>query len=225
MPIVDRLCDMDRDPLEAVGALSALDDPTRRRAYDYVCAQGRPVTRDETAAALGVGRTLAAYHLDRLAADELLSVGYERRSGRSGPGAGRPAKVYERSPRELAVSVPPRDYGLAARLLAHAAAHDEHGATRTALREAAGSLGREIAAEAAGRPGIEPLLRERGYEPFHDGDVVRLRNCPFHTVARRHPEVVCDMNLALLGGMLAGRGVEAVLEPGPGRCCVAVRRS
>ena len=136
------------DPLEPVGALSALGDPTRRSAYDYVSAQGRPVGRDEVATALGIGRTLAAYHLDRLAKEGLLSVAYARRSGRTGPGAGRPAKLYERSEREVAVSVPPRDYGLAARLLAHAAAHDEDGGTRRALRGAAEALGREIAATA-----------------------------------------------------------------------------
>jgi predicted ArsR family transcriptional regulator len=219
---------MDRDQLEDVEALSALGDPTRRRAYDHVCGQARPVGREEVAAALGIGRTLAAYHLDRLAADGLLSVSYARRPGRSGPGAGRPAKMYERSEREVAVSLPPRDYGLAARLLAHAAAHDEHGETRRALRAAADALGREIATEAPDAPDLAALLRERGYEPFEDDDgVIRLRNCPFHAVAQSHPEVVCDMNLRLLEGLLAGldgSDAEAALEPGPGRCCVAIRR-
>jgi predicted ArsR family transcriptional regulator len=217
---------MDRDPLESVTALSALGDPTRRRVYDFVRLQGRPVARDETASALGIGRTLAAYHLDRLAADGLLSVAFERRSGRSGPGAGRPAKVYERSAQELAVSLPPRDYGVAAELLARAAAHDEHGGTRRALRAAADSFGREIASEAPDPPDLERLLRERGYEPFQDDAVVRLRNCPFHAVAQRHPEIVCDMNLSLLTGLLAGldaHDVEAALEPGSGRCCVAIK--
>jgi predicted ArsR family transcriptional regulator len=221
---------MDRDQLEAVDALSALGDATRRRAYEHVCAQRRPVGREDVASALGIGRTLAAYHLDRLAAEGLLSVSNERRSGRSGPGAGRPAKMYARSEREVAVSIPARDYGLAARLLAHAAAHDEHGATRRVLRDAARSLGREIAAEAPDVPDLAPLLRARGYEPFDDDGVMRLRNCPFHAVAQSHPEVVCDMNLSLLGGLLAGLDAddaddaEATLEPGPGRCCVAIRR-
>jgi predicted ArsR family transcriptional regulator len=212
-------------PPDPVSALSALGDETRRRAYEYVSAQGRPVSRDEVADALGVGRTLAAYHLDRLAKDDLLVVTYARRSGRTGPGAGRPAKLYERSERELAVSVPPRDYGLVAELLAHAVAHDQQGDTRRALRDAAGALGRDIAATAPDRTTLERLLRDRGYEPYDDAGVLRLRNCPFHAVAQRHPEVVCDMNLNLLEGLIAGRdlGARAALEPGPGRCCVAIK--
>jgi len=216
------------DPPEPIDALSTLGDATRRGAYDYVCAQGRPVGRDEVAGVLGIGRTLAAYHLDRLAKAGLLSIAYARRSGRSGPGAGRPAKLYERSDDEVAVSVPPRDYGVAARLLADAAAHDEDGATRRALRDAAESLGREIAATAADPPDLDRLLRERGYEPYVDDvGVTRLRNCPFHAVAQSHPEVVCDMNLSLLAATLAALDADlhAVLEPGPGRCCVAIKAS
>ena len=215
------------DPLEPVDALSTLGDPTRRSAYDHVCAQGHPVGRDDVATALGIGRTLAAYHLDLLAEAGLLSVAYARRSGRTGPGAGRPAKLYERADREVAVSVPPRDYGLAARLLAYAAARDEAGGTRRALRDAATELGREIAATTTDPPGLDRMLRERGYEPYEDDDgTMRMRNCPFHAVAQSHPEVVCDMNLSLLGAAVAGLNadVHAVLEPGPGRCCVAIKR-
>jgi predicted ArsR family transcriptional regulator len=217
---------MDRKPLDA---LSALGDATRRRVYEHVARQSDPVSRDEAAAAAGIGRTLAAYHLDRLAAEGLLTVAFERRSGRTGPGAGRPAKLYARSEREIAVTVPPRDYHLAARLLADAAAADSDGHTRRALAAAAERLGREIARDADADAELEPLLRARGYEPYHDEHgVLRLRNCPFHAVAQRHPEIVCEMNLALLGGLVAGLdspGVAAILEPGPGRCCVALKHA
>lgn len=214
--------------LEAVAALSVLDDPVRRRLYDYVCAHSRPVGRDEAATGVGIARTLAAYHLDKLAAEGLVTVSYGRRSGRTGPGAGRPAKLYVRSDRELIASVPPRDYGLAARLLAEAAASDTTGMTGRTLAEAAERLGRELAREAPDPPpGVDEVLRTRGYEPYEDADgVIRLRNCPFHAAAQRHPEVVCGMNLALLHGLLAGLGdreLDTVLEPAPGRCCVAIR--
>src|SRR4051812_50183983 len=117
MDVVVRVPSMD-----ALGALSSLGDATRRRVYGVVAAAPGALTRDEVASEAGIGRTLAAYHLDRLAAEGLLTVARERRSGRSGPRAGRPAKLYARSERELSVSVPPRDYHVAARLLAGAAA-------------------------------------------------------------------------------------------------------
>jgi predicted ArsR family transcriptional regulator len=220
---------MDSPGLRSVAALSALDDPVRRRLYDYVCDRGVPVGREEAATGTGVGRPLAAYHLDKLAAEGLLTVVYERPSGRAGPGAGRPAKLYSRSDREISASVPPRDYGLAARLLAEAAASDTTGTTARALTDAAERLGRELA-QGVGEPppGIEDALRDRGYEPYEDDDALRLRNCPFHAAAQRHPEVVCAMNLALIDGLLEGIGnaeATAALEPGPGRCCVAVRRT
>ncbi|HYN97929.1 MAG TPA: transcriptional regulator, partial [Pilimelia sp.] len=101
-------------------ALGALTDPVRRAAYRVVAAAGEPVGRDDVAAELAIGRTLAAHHLDRLVAAGLLEASYARRTGRAGPGAGRPAKVYRRAPGERAVAVPPRASRSAAELLAEA---------------------------------------------------------------------------------------------------------
>src|SRR5260221_9275138 len=98
-------------------AIGLLQDPARRSLYAYVVAQGREVSRNEAAEAVGLQRTLAAFHLDRLATAGLLDVAYRRLSNRSGPGAGRPAKVYRRSSAEHAVVLPPRDYASAASIL------------------------------------------------------------------------------------------------------------
>jgi predicted ArsR family transcriptional regulator len=212
--------------MDPLAALSSLGDATRRRVYELVAGRTGAVSRDEVVREAGIGRTLAAYHLDRLAAEGLLEVTYERRSGRSGPGAGRPAKLYARAQREVSVNMPPRDYPLAARLLADAAADDPGGHVRRSLVSAAERLGHEIADE-AGTGQLEPVLRQRGYEPYDDAGVVRLRNCPFHAVAQRQPELICDMNLALLRGLadgLEGSGLTARLEPAPGRCCVALHQ-
>src|SRR3569833_924177 len=103
--------------LAALSGLSHLDDPLRRELYEYVVDNDGPVSREQAAAAASVGRTLAAYHLDKLAEAGLLAISYQRPAGRGGPGAGRPAKLYTRTTRELAVSVPPRDYELLATLL------------------------------------------------------------------------------------------------------------
>src|SRR5580692_11402718 len=124
-----------------LAVLSSLDDPVRRRLYDFVTGRREPAGRDEAAAAAGIGRPLAAYHLDKLVELGLLTASYQRPRGRGGPGAGRPAKVYSRSGREFAVTVPPREYELAARLLAQAVESDRGGASRAALHDAARQYG------------------------------------------------------------------------------------
>src|SRR5688572_18895947 len=103
-----------------VQAVSLLDEPARRRLYDWVVAQGRPVGREEAAKALKITRPLAAFHLDRLAEAGLLETGYRRLTGKVGPGAGRPARVYWRAAREFSVSLPERRYERAAQLFAAA---------------------------------------------------------------------------------------------------------
>src|SRR5687768_1454271 len=112
---------MDSRPLpDRVGALAALDDPARRAMFDLVARSGTAVSRDAAAEALGVSRRVAAFHLDRLAEQGLLAVEYRRPPGRTGPGAGRPAKLYRRAEGEVAVSVPERHYDVVGGLLAAA---------------------------------------------------------------------------------------------------------
>lgn len=203
--------------------LNVLADPVRRQLYDYVTTHEAPVGREEAAKAAGLSRTLAAYHLDRLAEAGLLTTSYARTGGRSGPGAGRPAKHYRRADQEVSVSVPPRNYRLLADLLAGAVTTDPSGAVRAALLQAAQEQGRAGAAAGAD---LVASLRSHGYEPVEtaDGDVV-LRNCPFHQIARQHTDLVCGLNQALLRGCLVGCGADpdrAELAPHPGRCCVVI---
>jgi predicted ArsR family transcriptional regulator len=209
-----------------LASLSSLDDPVRRRLYEVVRERAEPVGRDEVAAVAGVGRALAVYHLDKLVEAGLLTASYQRPPGRSGPGAGRPAKLYMRSDREFAVTVPPREYELAARLLAQAVEADPGGTSRAALLEAARRLGAELAGAAGTARDLEGALAGHGYEPRRGEDgVIRLRNCPFHQLAEHHRDVVCGMNLGLIEGILAGLGADGlrpVLDPQPGHCCVVI---
>src|SRR5829696_1625431 len=105
---------------DRIAAVAALDDPTRRAVFDLVARAATAVSRDAAAEALGVSRRVAAFHLDRLAEQGLLIVEYRRPPGRSGPGAGRPTKLYRRAEDEVGVSVPERHYDLAGELLAAA---------------------------------------------------------------------------------------------------------
>jgi predicted ArsR family transcriptional regulator len=207
---------------QALAAVAALDEPTRRRLYEYVVRRPEPVSRDDVAAALGVPRATVAFHLDRLVEEQLLAVGHERRTGRTGPGAGRPAKLYRRSDRQVSISLPERQYELAGLLLAAAVeeADEAGGSPREILTRRAREHGAELA---AGGQDIVSTLEENGFEPRAADGEVSLANCPFHRLARAHTRLVCEMNLGLVEGMLAGvgeQGLRARLDPQPGSCCV-----
>lgn len=218
-----------------ISAVAALDEPTRRRLYDYVVRQPEPVSRDDAAAALELPRTTAAFHLDRLVDEGLLDVVYQRLTGRTGPGAGRPAKLYRRSDQHVAVSLPQRRYDLAGQLLAAALTDAEHSGDppRATLDQRANQLGKELgeAARSAAddrdtRDTALRVLQAHGFEPRIQGDDVTLANCPFHTLAQQYTELVCGMNLRLLEGLLDGlatTGLTAHLDPAPPNCCVRLQ--
>jgi len=217
-----------------LASVSCLDDRVRGRLYAFVCGRSEPVGRDEAAAAVGIGRALAVYHLDKLVKSGLLTATYRRPPGRSGPGAGRPAKVYARSGGEFTVTVPPREYQLAARLLVQAVAADRSGRAGAALRDGARRLGADLGeryrADRAAGDGLwlalEPALSEYGFEPWRDDHgTVRMRNCPFRRLVELQPDVVCQMNLALIQGLVAGLGADnlyPVFCPEPEHCCVTI---
>jgi predicted ArsR family transcriptional regulator len=224
-----------------VSGVGALAEPARRALYLYVVAQPEPVSRDQAATGAGLPRHTAKFHLDKLVADGLLDTEYRRLSGRRGPGAGRPTKLYRRSGRQVAVTLPPRHYDLAGQILAAAvedAARDRVPVLQ-AVQRAAADAGHRLGA--AHRPrddgcpatrGEAPVLDDavavldaHGYEPRVQGDRVVLANCPFHTLARGHTALVCDMNLHLITALLdelGHPGVQAGLDPAPQRCCVTL---
>ena len=213
---------MTTEDLHDLDALASLTDRVRRQAYRVVADGTGPVGRDEVADALGVGRTLAAFHLDKLVAAGLLEVSYARRSGKTGPGAGRPAKLYHLAAAEHAVSVPPRAYRTAAELLAEAL--EQAGAEETLYRVA-----REHGRRTPPRAGVIEVLTGQGYAPVSaEPDRIELRNCPFHRLAERFPPVICGMNLAMITGLLAGAGLDgewaARMDAAPGRCCVSLSK-
>lgn len=216
-----------------VEALRALDDPVRRKLFHFVEAHA-DASRDQAARAAGVTRALAAFHLDKLVSAGLLESTFRRLGGRSGPGAGRPSKLYRRSALQLDVTLPQRRYEWAAQMLSRAIADGGPDDAREALRRTAREHGERIGRGLARPPAKTPPLRAAsralrtcGFEPATgpEGQVV-LRNCPFASLREGCRDVVCSMNLAMIEGVLAGLelpAVQAALEPQPDTCCVALR--
>src|SRR5215212_5745541 len=218
--------------LTDLAQLSGLASPLRRRLYELVAEAGTAVGRDEAATSSGISRSLAAYLLDKLVDAGLLEASFSRGSGRRGPGGGRPAKLYRRSRRAVVLQAPPRDYQLLGEMLVRAADEDRSGRVRSSLERVAYNLGLSLGEQAkrngaTGHNELTQALRLRGFEPVEDEHgTIRLRNCPFEKVASECPDVVCNLNLRLLHGVIQGLGLReerAVLEPQEGRCCVVIR--
>jgi predicted ArsR family transcriptional regulator len=231
---------MTRELDASAHAVSLLGDELRRRMYRFVRSSRAPVTREEVAAHTGVSRKLAAFHLDRMVDAGLLTATYARPAGRGGPGAGRSAKHYQPSDLQIEISLPDRHYDLAGSLLVEAIL--ESGSDETpaeASLRVSRDRGRRLGRRERNLRGLpqrggdrdlvvaESVLREEGYEPYRPtADVVAMRNCPFHVLARQSPELICSMNRSLLDGLLRGlgnRSAQAVLECKPGDCCVTLR--
>ena len=215
---------MDSLAVNRVDGVGALTDRLRRELYRLVAASDHPLSRDEAAAAANLPRSTAAFHLDRLVEVGLLAVEHRRLSGRTGPGAGRPTKLYRATAADVMASVPERHYELAGELLAASIERAERDGmpVREALATEAREMGMSIAAEGAA---LEDALVRCGYAPASDGNGgLTLENCPFHALATRHTPLVCGANLALVQGAIEGTGDGRIpaLEPSAGRCCVAI---
>jgi predicted ArsR family transcriptional regulator len=226
---------MDDGRFEAqVRGIAALDNPITRRAYQLVLEK-EWVSRDEAAGVLGLARSVAAFHLEKLVDAGLLVPRFERLSGRTGPGAGRPAKLYGRSAEEIEISLPPRRYDLAGALLAEAISRATSRGTPVseAVEEVAREGGERIGREAKLRRGrasrwtaLLDVLKRIGFVPKRRGQQIALLNCPFHSLAQEQRHLVCSMNVnfvdGIVNGLDEGEALDAVLAPEEGYCCVRV---
>jgi len=131
-------------------ALQAIGDPGLREALLYVRSQPRDVTIRQLAEEQGTHYNVARRRLERLVAAGLLTTRFRRTTGRSGPGAGRPAKVYSPAPEHAAVEFPQRRYAeLVGLLVDRVSGHR--------LLEVGMEYGTALAADGA----IEPVTERR----------------------------------------------------------------
>ena len=245
---------MTEDFARRVSGIGALAEPARRALYQYVASQPGAVSRDQAARATGVALHTVKFHLDKLVDEGLLATEFRRLSGRTGPGAGRPSKLYRRAAGEVSVSLPERRYDLAGQIFAAAIERTSTtgGPVLDAVAQEAAATGRALAAQArtaadgsadpaAADPAVDPaldrgaslepivtVLAENGYEPREVDGTVVMANCPFHALATDHTDLVCGLNLELLTALTDGLGrpdLQAVLDPAPDRCCVVLRRT
>lgn len=205
---------------------AALGDPTRRAIYIAVRESAEPVTSASIAEIFGIHPNVARHHLDKLAKDGYLKVSFRRPSGRSGPGAGRPAKCYEPTGKVIDVHFPTKRYDVLVELLVRIIQRVAPEQLTAIAEEVGRDYGRELAAE-IGAPGdrgyaeairaVAKALTGLGFAAKGDASHQRLvlSNCPFGEAATGYPEVVCSLDRGIVAGLFESLGTECepVLHP------------
>jgi predicted ArsR family transcriptional regulator len=180
--------------------LDAIGDSELRETLLFARAQALPVTADEVAAAQRVHRNVARSRLERLAEAGLLIPSFERRTGRAGPGAGRPAKTYRVAPELTAIEFPERHYEQLIGLVVDALPKR---ARPNRLHEVGVAFGRELAGRAGLRSArtfhtalrrVCAALGGLGYqasvtELSGERAVITTATCPLRPLVRAHPEL------------------------------------
>ena len=197
----------------------AFGDPTRRALYRLVAEAADPLSAGEAAELVGVHRTVARAHLQRLAEIGLLQV-----RSRRGARGGRPAKVYVVAPEPLVAALPPRRYERLAALLVSALKRSTSDEAEAVA--AAGAVGWQFGREEVGRlsvagtagwdesggqlrltaPVAQRWLDDNGYRAtVLDASSVDicLRNCVFRELAAAEPLLVCALDRGILRGLFA----------------------
>jgi predicted ArsR family transcriptional regulator len=209
---------MDKETLDArISDLTAsLGDPTRRAIYIAVRESVEPMTTSKVAALFDIHPNVARHHLDRLASDGYLKVSHERRSG--GPGAGRPAKSYESTNKEVSVHFAPRRFEMLTEMLFDVLNEVSPPDVAEVAERVGRSYGEKLAAEIGGanEPGYDEAVQAvasamtgLGFsvDPDIEGQRLLTSHCPFGETATNHPEVICSLDKGIVAGLFGALSV------------------
>lgn len=214
---------------------SALGDPTRRAIFIAVRESAEPMTSATVAELFGLHPNVARHHLDKLAGDGYLQVSRRRPSGRTGPGAGRPAKCYEATSKAIDLTFPTKRPDLLIELLVRLVDRVAPAGIAAVAEEVGRHYGRELAGEigSPGDDGYESAVKavaqamsglgfDIALDPLGDPGRLLTSHCPFGAAAVGFPDVVCSLDRGLVGGLFEGlhQRCQPVVHPHTDEACV-----
>ncbi len=194
----------------------SLGDPTRRAIYIAVRESGEPLTTSGVARLFDIHTNVARHHLDRLADDGYLSV--SQRPAKT-HGAGRPAKTYEPTNKEVTVHFAPRRFEMLTELLFQVLEEVAPENVSDVAENVGRSYGKQLAAEigAPEEPGYDDAVQAvatamtgLGFsvDPDVAGQQLLTSHCPFGETATNHPEVICSLDRGIVAGMFGALSFE-----------------
>ena len=192
---------------------STLGDPTRRSIYLTVRESADPVTAAQIAAEFDIHANVARHHLDRLADEGYLEITRKRPEGKNGPGAGRPAKCYTSTDKEIELQFPARRYDLLADLLIRVVQKLEPERAPEIAAEVGREYGMELAGtlqlpDAASFDSVLAVVQQAMVDVGFAVDTntgnrqLLMSHCPFGRTAFDHPEVVCSLDRGIVNGLM-----------------------
>lgn len=195
----------------------ALGDPTRRAIYIAVRESPDPLTTSKIATLFEIHPNVARHHLDRLAVDGYLKVSHKRPPG--GPGAGRPAKCYEVTEKEVTVHFAPRRFEMLTEMLFQVLEELAPENVSEVAEKVGRAYGKRLAAEIGGPndPGYDEAVQAvasamtgLGFsvDPDVPGQQLLTSHCPFGESATNHPEVICSLDRGIVAGMFGALSFE-----------------
>jgi len=209
---------MDRETLDRniSDLTSSLGDPTRRAVYIAVRESSEPMTTSKVADLFGIHPNVARHHLDRLADDGYLKVSHMRKAG--GPGAGRPAKTYESTNKEVTVHFAPRRFEMLTDMLFQVLEEVSPPDVSAVAEKVGRSYGEQLASEigAPEDPGYDEAVQAvasamtgLGFsvDPDVEGQRLLTSHCPFGETATNHPEVICSLDRGIVAGLFGALSV------------------
>jgi len=207
---------------QQIGDLAAtLGDATRRGIYITVRESVESVTAGQIAELFDIHTNVARHHLDRLVTDGYLQVTTKRSNERRGPGAGRPAKHYETTGKEISVQFPARRYDLLTELLARIVRRLAPDTAASIAEDVGREYGRELAAQ-VGLPqdagfdtavvAVAKAMMGVGFDTKANTTdrVIITRFCPFGEAAAKHPDIVCKLDQGIVAGLLESANTDGV---------------
>lgn len=203
---------MDRETLDRriSDLTAALGDPTRRAIYIAVRESAEPMTTSTIASLFEIHPNVARHHLDRLADEGYLRVSHRKPTGPER--AGRPAKSYEATDKEVTVHFAPRRFEMLAEMLFQVIEELDVEDVSGVAERVGRKYGEQLASEIGGQdePGYDEAVQAvatamtgLGFsmDPDVSGQRLLTSHCPFGETATNHPEVICSLDRGIVSGL------------------------
>lgn len=194
---------------------TALGDPTRRAIYIATRESVEAMTTSKAAKLFGIHPNVARHHLDLLTEEGFLRLAPAPVGSVS---AGRPAKSYVATSKEVDLHFAPRRFEMLTEMLFQVLEEVSPPDVAAVAERVGRTYGQRLASEigAPDDPGYDGAVQAvasamtgLGFsvDPDVEGQRLLTSHCPFGETATNHPEVICSLDRGIVSGLFGALSV------------------